>query len=71
MACNLNRRKAYRVSGSHTQLQRVRRTISAVDQEECLNRIVPFGERHLRIALAEFKSRIITANKITKGLGMS
>src|SRR5437879_90962 len=36
------------------QRERVRRTVRALDQGECLSRVIPFGERHLRRTLAEF-----------------
>jgi hypothetical protein len=37
-------------------------------QEECLDRLIPLGERHFRRAVAEFLPTVI-ANGIIKGLG--
>ena len=55
-------RTPYRAPNANAYAERFVRSI----KEECLNRLIPLGERHFRRAVAEFVATTI-ANGIIKG----
>jgi putative transposase len=59
-------RTPYRAPNCNAHAERFVRAI----KEECLNRVIPLGERHLRRTLAD-SSRTTTGSAITKVLGTS